>query len=137
MSFKLELKGLQETLRKLEKLDDEIAKDVDAEIGASLNEWAGMMKQQVRVDKGFLKNSIQVEKKGLLKWVLGAYMPYAAYLNWGTVTRVKVSSFWANYAAMFKGKGIRKTGGIFPTFFFTGVVDREKPKLIERIKKLL
>jgi hypothetical protein len=137
MSFKLELNGLQETLRKLEKLDDEIAKDVDAEIGASLNEWAGMMKQQVRVDKGFLKNSIQVEKKGLLRWVLGAYMPYAAYLNWGTITRVKVSSFWSNYAAMFKGKGIRKTGGIFPTLFFTGVVDREKPKLIDRIKKLL
>ncbi len=137
MSFSLKLEGFQETLNKLEKLDNEVAQQVDDEIGASIVDMHNQMTRIVPVDNGFLKNSIKYERKGKLNWVIGAYMPYAAYLNWGTITRVKVTQFWANYAAMFKGKGIRKTGGIYPTFFFTGVIDREVPKMIKRLKEIV
>lgn len=137
MSFSLKLEGVDEAINKLRKLDNEIAQDVDKEIGMSVVDMHNSMTRIVPVDNGFLKNSIKYERKGLMHWVIGAYMPYAAYLNWGTINRVRVTAFWSNYAALFKGKGIRKSGGIYPTFFFTGVVDREKPKMIDRIKKIV
>jgi hypothetical protein len=138
LSFRLKLDGFQETLNKLEKMDNEVSEQVDTEIGQSLVQ---MQQEMIRIApvgrSGFLKNHIKLEQKGKLNWTLGAYMPYSAYLNWGTITRVKVTSFWSNYAALFKGKGIRKTGGIYPTFFFTGVIDREVPKMIKRLKEIV
>ena len=137
MAFTLKLDGLEETLKKLDKMDDEVKADVDDEIGASVFEMRNLAVSRVRVDKGMLKNSIQAEKVKDMVWTMESRMPYSAYLNWGTVNRVKVEKEWAAYAILFKGKGIRKSGGIKPTFFFTGAVEEVKPKMIERLKKLI
>ena len=137
MSFNIEIRGLNEALRKFEKLPDEITEAVDADIEQACMDMQVMAQREVRVDKGFLKNSIRFKQEGKLNWVFGAYMKYAAYINWGTITRVKTESNWSDYAILFKGKGIRKTGGIYPTFFFTGSVDRGIRMLMKQLKTTL
>ena len=137
MSFNIEVRGLNEALRKFEKLPDEITEAVDADIEQACMDMQVMAQREVRVDKGFLKNSIRFKQEGKLKWVFGAYMKYAAYINWGTITRVKTESNWSDYAILFKGKGIRKTGGIYPTFFFSGSVDRGIRMLMKQLKTTL
>ena len=137
MSFNIEVRGLNEALKKLEKLPDEVVEAVDADIEQACMDMQVMAQREVRVDKGFLKNSIRFKQEGKLNWVFGAYMKYAAYINWGTITRVKTESNWSDYAILFKGKGIRKTGGIYPTFFFSGSVDIGIRMLMKQLKTTL
>jgi hypothetical protein len=138
MSFSIDIKGLDKTLEKLSKLDDEIKKEVDSVMYVDTFNIAGQIVAKAPIGRsGFLHNHIRQRKIAPLNYVIESDMKYSAYLNWGTVTRVSVSSFWKEYAMTFKGKGIRKSGGIFPTFFFTGPVDRGIPKMIQKIKEII
>lgn len=137
MSFKVEVKGLDELLTKVKGLDKEIQEDVDREMGATVVDMERAMKRRAPVDMGRLKNGISHERRGLMTWEIVSSAPYSAYVNWGTITKVKVEPGWSEFAARFKGKGIRKTGGITPTFFFTGVIEAFKGELLKRIKKAI
>jgi hypothetical protein len=49
--------------------------------------------------------------------VVSAYQ-YSPYIEWGTITRVKVPAGEQSYAIQFKGRGIKKNGGLHPRPFF-------------------
>lgn len=129
--------GFQETLNALENVPDEVGDVVDAEIGATCATINKKQVQRVQVDNGQAKNATRYGQTGRLKWEIVSLMPYAAYLNWGTITKVSVDAGWQEIARKFKGKGIRKTGGVMPSFFFTGPINEEVPKLIKRLKQVI
>jgi phage gpG-like protein len=65
---------------------------------------------------------------------------YAAYVEFGTGTRVKVPSELSDFAAQFKGDGIKEVNLPARPFFYPEVFKQrtELPKNIERtLKKLL
>lgn len=137
MSFKIKIEGLDDLLTKVKTMPKEIQDDVDIEMGATATDIDRVAKQRAPVDLGRLKNGISHGRVKQMTWEIVSDAPYSAYVNWGTINKVKVEPGWAEFAAMFKGKGIRKTGGIKPTFFFTSAVDQFKPILIKRIKDVI
>jgi hypothetical protein len=59
-------------------------------------------------------------------------------VEWGTITKVSVPQELQAYAIQFKGKGIRKTGGMIPRPFFfqhRGPVMAELQKNLKQVAK--
>jgi hypothetical protein len=88
-------------------------------------------------DTGRLINSVQIEPHGLSETKhigVEASVHYAPYIEFGTGDLVKIPAGLEEYAAQFKGRGIRKVNlparpAVFPSF------EEEKPKLLEAIAK--
>lgn len=137
MSFKIQFKGVEEKIGELKELYTKIQDEVDFEIGATCEVINEKQINRIPVDNGTAKQFTKYYQVGKMDWKIGSYMKYAPYLNWGTITKVSVEQDWQDIAIKFKGKGLRKTGGITPTFFFSGPVNEEMPKLIERLKEII
>ena len=105
MSFKLQLNGLEETIKKLQRIESEVSDDVDNEIGAGLREMEKTMKALVPVNDGILKNNIGITRYGKMDWAIGAYSPYAAYMEFGTKKKFDPVTGYEELAAAAKGKG--------------------------------
>lgn len=117
--MELQVKGIDALIRKMDKL----AKDVQLEVQAELNDWADTTAQNAKSlvsanssDEGGLLRSISpIYGNGSASVVASA--KYAAYIEFGTrkYAAAYVSSLpadWQTYAATFKGS----TGGTFEQF---------------------
>ena len=120
MSYNVEIKGLTELQARLEKLPAEIKMEANAILEKGAQIFVRNAQRDAPVNFGFLRQRITYMPRPvtnlLVEMVSGA--EYSAYMEWGTITRVKVPPELAAYAIQFKGKGIRKTGGIHPRPFF-------------------
>jgi hypothetical protein len=105
LSFKLDLEGYEKTINELRKLDNKISQDVDDEIGKSLRNMEKTMKTLAPVNDGHLKSNIQVVQNGLLEWEIGCYVPYAAYMEFGTKKKYDPVTGYEKLAEAAKGKG--------------------------------
>jgi HK97 gp10 family phage protein len=105
LSFKLNLEGYEKTIDKLRKLDNEVAQDVDEEIGKGLRKMEKTMKVLAPVNDGLLKSNIQVVQNGLLNWEIGSYAPYSAYMEFGTKKKFDSVTGYEKLAEAAKGKG--------------------------------
>jgi HK97 gp10 family phage protein len=115
----LEVKGLDTLIKKMDKL----AKDVQKDVQAELNDWADTTAQNAKMlvsanssDEGMLLRSIN-PNYGNGSASVTASAKYAAYIEFGTrkFAAAYVSSLpadWQAYAATFKGS----TGGTFEQF---------------------
>jgi HK97 gp10 family phage protein len=114
--MQLEVKGIDTLIKKMDKL----AKDVQQNVQAELNDWADQTSQNAinlvsanSSDEGLLKNSIKpYYGKGSASVKVSA--KYGAYVEFGTRKYAagyvsSIPSDWQAYAATFKGK----TGGKF------------------------
>jgi HK97 gp10 family phage protein len=122
----------------LKNLEGDVADYVRAEIEDSMLAIESGAASNVAVDTGALKNSIQsmpikVSKNQVTGGVeVGAN--YAPYVEFGTGTKVKVPSELSNFAAQYKGAGVKEVNLPARPFFYPEVFKQrtELPKRIER-----
>ena len=127
----------------LKNLKGDVADYVRAEIEDSMLAIESGAASNVAVDTGALKNSIQstpikVSKNQVTGGVeVGAN--YAPYVEFGTGTRVKVPSELSNFAAQYKGAGVKEVNLPARPFFYPEVFKQrtELPKRIERTLTIL
>ena len=62
---------------------------------------------------------------------------YAAYVEFGTITKVEVPQELTEYAMQFKGKGIRTKGGMKARPYLYPALVAERPKFIAAIKTIM
>ena len=104
MSFTIQLSGLQSTINRLKQTADDIAHEVDVEIGGRMGDMEKMAKRLAPKDNGDLARSISPNRISLMEWELVAQSDYAAYLEFGTKGYAKVPGELQAYAAKFRGK---------------------------------
>jgi phage gpG-like protein len=134
--IKVELNGYKELSRKLGRLAGEFEREVDAEVEDVAKHFVSdavhSAVEQGIFDTGRLVGAIRQEKVAPMAYNVITAVHYAAYHEWGTITHVRVPAGLESYAAMFKGRGIKKTGGIYPRpFFFI-----QMPKAQERMRDI-
>lgn len=134
--FTIELDGLQETLNRLSKAADDIAKEVDDEIAAGVRLMEKSAKRLAPVDTGRLRSSISVSRVQFLNWELVAQVNYAAYVEFGTGGLVDVPAGLEQYALQFKGKGIRQVNMMARPYFFPSI-RAYIPEVVKNIKNVL
>jgi HK97 gp10 family phage protein len=144
LSIEFNKQSLNAFYKYLKNLEDDVADYVRAEVEDSMLAIESEAANKVAVDTGALKNSIQsmpikVSKNQITGGVeVGA--TYAPYVEFGTGTRVKVPSELGDFAAQYKGDGVKEVNLPARPFFYPEVFKQrtELPKNIERtLKKLL
>ena len=136
MAFGVSLSGIKEVERALKTIDKELKEDVGNEINASALTIMTSAKRLAPVDLGFLRNQIAIQPLNELTYEVEAKAKYSAYIEFGTGGLVTIPAGYEELAMLFKGKG-RMTINIRPQPFLIPSFEVEKPKLIQRIKKLL
>lgn len=105
MSFSLKLEGIDDTLKKLQKLDDEIKNEVDLAIGESVVEMERSAKRFAPVNDGFLKSEISTIRIAPMTYELVSAAPYSAYMEFGTKKKFDSVTGYEKLAEAAKGKG--------------------------------
>lgn len=118
MSFTLNIVGLKELQANVAKLPKHLEKEVTATIEAGAKLWAGNAKRDAPKDFGGLAQSISFMPTGKMSFTVVSGKEYSPYVEWGTITKVSVPSELQSYAIQFKGRGIKKNGGLIPRPFF-------------------
>ncbi len=143
LSVEFNKQSLNAFYKYLKDLEADVADYVRAEVEDSMLAIESEATNKVAIDTGALKNSIQstpikVSKNQITGGVeVGA--AYAPYVEFGTGTRVKVPSELNDFAAQFKGDGIKEVNLPARPFFYPEVYKQrsELPKNIERTLKKL
>ena len=86
-------------------------------------------------DEGRLRDSITATGSGLEAEVF-TNVEYAAYIEFGTGTMVDVPSGMEDYAAQFKGRGIKEVN-ISPQPYLMPAFEHHSERLLRAIKKIL
>jgi len=136
MSFTISLSGLQGTINKLKKTADDIAIEVDAELAAGVRQMEQSAKRLCPVDTGLLRGSISTSRVQFMTWELVAQKDYAAYVEFGTKSNVKIPKGLEAYAKRFQrgdgtGQGVRAQPYFFPSVY------AYQPVIVKNIIKLL
>lgn len=136
MVIKVEIKGLRELQAKFDSLPKQLQTEVRATVENGAKEWVRGAKRDCKaVDVGFLRNGISYAQviasktKSVFEVVSNA--EYSPYIEWGTITKVDVPGDLTNYAIQFKGRGLRKNGGILPRPFFF----KQRPLVQAKVEK--
>ena len=143
LSIEFNKQSLNTFYKYLKNLEDDVADYVRAEVEDSMLAIESEAASNVAVDTGALKNSIQstpikVSKNEVTGGVeVGA--AYAPYVEFGTGTKVKVPSELNDFAAQYKGDGVKEVNLPARPFFYPEVFKQrtELPKNIERTLKKL
>jgi hypothetical protein len=115
----IQVEGLDKLIKKFGKIPENIVKEVDAEMSATANGFVNRAVNSVPVgETGVLRQKITFERLGPMNYEIVSGAKYSAYVEFGTITRVKVPSELTAYALQFKGRGLRKNGGLYPRPFF-------------------
>lgn len=133
-SFKME--GLDKLQKKLDRLPKSLTAEIKGELEAGARTIERNAKTQVPVDTGRLKNAISMFQVGPITFEIVAQTNYAAYVEFGTGTKVNVPAGLEDYAIQFKGKGVRQVNLPARPFLFNNYL-RERPEIIKRLKVII
>lgn len=136
MAFVVRLDGMKDIQDALKGIDVKLREKVGDEINASALTIQNSAKRLAPVDLGFLRNNIALVPIGDLTFAVEAKAKYSAYVEFGTGGLVNVPAGYEELATIFKGRGIR-TINIRPQPYLIPSYEVEKPKLLQRLKKLL
>lgn len=136
MAFVVRLDGMKDIQDALKGIDVKLREKVGDEINASALTIQSSAKRMAPVDLGFLRNNIALVPIGDLTFAVEAKAKYSAYVEFGTGGLVNVPAGYEDLATIFKGRGIR-TINIRPQPYLIPSYEVEKPKLLQRLKKLL
>lgn len=115
----LNIIGLDETIARLDKLQSgELKTELSGILESGAQQFVALAKRDAPVNFGVLRNEITYSKVADLTFEVASNAYYSPYMEWGTINHVNVPGELADYAIQFKGKGIRKNGGIVPRPFF-------------------
>lgn len=122
---KIDQKGLNDLLSKIEALKKYSTQEVSNELGTIALQSARRAKRAAPNDKGNLRLLIESEKKGKQAVVM-SNAKYSPYVEFGTGRMVTLTDMQQlgipdSYAAQFKGKGIREVNLPARPFFFNSI----------------
>lgn len=138
LSIEFNKQSLNAFYKYLKNLEGDVADYVRAEIEDSILAIETDAANDVPVDTGTLKNSIQSTPiKATKNEITGGVevgAEYSPYVEFGTGTRVKVPSELSAFASQYKGDGIKEVNLPARPFFYPAVYKQrqELPKNIER-----
>lgn len=104
MSFTVEVKGINNVLKDIKRVGEEVAKDADKAMGYSARTIQRDAKKNVAVDTGDLRASIHVIDKFLDKEVK-TDKTHAPFVEFGTKSKVDIPAGLEQYAMQFKSSG--------------------------------
>jgi hypothetical protein len=117
MSFRIEMKGLDATVKKVESLAANLKRDIQDELNAFAIEVSSTAKRLAPADEGHLRGAINPVFGTNLEASIVVTVVYAAFMEFGTRKFAAqyvatLPADWQRYAATFKGRG----GGDFDQF---------------------
>jgi hypothetical protein len=141
-------------MRKLSTMSADIQAEVDGELEAAAQKFARLAKNSLADQLGISAAKSLKGKKGsptgrLMNATNYAKMSkphsykifsntnYAAYNEWGTITKVNVPGDLVELAILYKGRGIRKTGGMKAKHYFFSQRALVIPELIKNVKRVV
>ena len=137
ISFKIE--GLDALIKKMGKLTPKIAKEVALEVNASALAIQSKARRAVPVDRGVLRNSIQlkeINKGDKIMYTVGSPLKYAPYIEFGTGGLVSVPAGYEDFAMQFKGKKGVKIN-LRPRPYLIPAFESEVPVLRKNIQNVI
>jgi HK97 gp10 family phage protein len=134
---RLEVEGLDKLIKKMGKLPQHVVNEVDAEMDGVARGYVNKAVAAAPVDTGYLKNGITFTRLSPMNFEIVSSAPYSAYVEFGTITMVSVPAELTSYAAQFKGKGIKKTGGMPARPFFFVQVPWAQVELNKHLKEVV
>lgn len=134
----IDLSQFEPVLKKFATLSQDLQDEIDAEIRDASETFAGLAKNAAPGRTGRLRGSIRSAPTGApLSYEVFAQTTYAAYQEWGTIEHVNVPPDLVDVAIKYKGRGIRKTGGVTPKHYFFSQRALVIPKLTERLNAVI
>jgi HK97 gp10 family phage protein len=136
-------KSINDLLKQLKGKNKQVLDMVRGEVEDALLKIESEAVRKVKVDTGTLKQSIQStpvkQTKTKVQGGVEVGADYAAYVEFGTGTRVKVPVELQDFAKQFKGKGIKEVNLPARPFFYPEFFKQrtELPKAIERTLETL
>ncbi len=130
MSFKIDIKGLTEVIAKLDALPADLKKRMNGQMTRGARVFVRNAQRDAPVDFGRLKGGISFRPNPVsnLAVEMVSSAEYSPYPEFGTITFAAAGVAAAAetsgqigveaYALQFKGKGIRKSGGMLPRPYF-------------------
>lgn len=97
--------GFSGFAERIKAAGEEKLKLVSAEMEESMRTMVGAAQRDAPVDMGRLKDSISYQKVGQLEFEMICQISYAAYIEFGTRSKVVIPPGLEAEAAKFKGKG--------------------------------
>lgn len=132
----IQIKGLEEFLKKTGTKADRLKQFVEGEIHATTIEITNAQASKAPVDKGVLKRSIFFIRTGQFSYEIVSGARYSAYQEFGTGNKVRIPNKYQKFAAQFKGRGIRKHNMDAKPYFIPPL-QRRANLLVKRISNFL
>lgn len=129
----IEVEGLKELTAKIKGSEKKINDLLEGQIAIAVQNIANNARTAAPSDKGFLRNSIKADSKGLFGEV-SVGVNYAPYVEFGTGGLVDVPAGLESYAMTFKGRDIKQVNLIARPFLFPAFF-RETKQMDVRIDK--
>lgn len=133
----ISLDGYDQFQLKLSGLSDRVMQEVDGETKAAADQWVELAVGSAPGDTGNLRRNIRAQQLGQANYQITSEANYSPFVEWGTINYVAVPQALTEYASQFKGKGLRRNGGMKPQPFFFVHRDTVVNNWIERIKAIL
>jgi hypothetical protein len=144
----VDLTGFKEVFENLSTMAEDLKEEIDAELYEASRNLAGLAKNDLanklslnnNKKTGRLLGSINFAPQspnGRLYYESFVQTNYAAYNEWGTITHVSVPPDLVDIAIKYKGKGIKKTGGMKPKHFFYSKLALVQPELINNLNNVI
>ena len=135
--MKIELKGIEQFKRELNKVKSNITREIERTTSASLLRIQSDAKRKAAVDTGRLRAAIHHRQQGT-DGEVAVYdsVHYAPYIEFGTGNLVSVPDELKEIAMEFKGRGVGQVNLPARPFLYPAFV-KEQPVYIRNIKNVL
>lgn len=133
--MKIELKGIEQFKRELNKVKSEITRELERTTSASLLRIQSDAKRKAPVDTGRLRASISKRQDGT-DGEVSTNVDYAPYIEFGTGTLVSVPDELKEIAQQFRGRGLKNVNLPARPFMYPALV-KERPNYIRNLKQVL
>lgn len=137
---KADMARIKKAMNEFKHFDKYADKEMSVAVKGAKNEAVQRFKTAFNQISGQGRGSITVGKTKRLNHYVRANKKYMPYLEFGTITKVDLS--WLTkmgidkeYAQQFKGKGLKKNGGIKAGHYFFPSVDKAFKEMIKRMRK--
>lgn len=135
--MKIELKGISQFKREIDKVKSDITREIERTTSASLLRIQSDAKRKAPVDTGRLRAAIHHRQEGT-DGEVAVYdsVHYAPYIEFGTGNLVSVPDELQEIAEQFRGRGVRQVNLPARPFLYPALV-KERPKYIRNLKSVL
>lgn len=139
MKLTVKITGQDKLLKKFKAFGDAGNKMLAELTEINANEFEANAKRLAPVDYGTLRQNIVAQKQNETNWRITSYMPYSAYMEFGTGRLTAVPDDFKEIAPLFKGKGIREVNIPPQPFMYPSLVKARKiyPKDLEQGLEIL